>query len=84
MLNSQLPRGVFAAALTPQTQDFRIDYEKFIAHCFVSRLKQIMANFTGQQEWLNMRPPNASLNDEEAKVLEESLKSVNFTNNNIS
>ena len=33
MTNSQLPLGVFAAALTPQKKDLRVDYEAFIAHC---------------------------------------------------
>lgn len=31
--NSQLPHGVFAASLTPQSKDLSVNYEKLIAHC---------------------------------------------------
>lgn len=45
---------------------------------FIPGLKHIMANFTGQEKWLNMRPPNVLLKNQETRDLEKNLESLNF------
>jgi len=41
---------------------------------FVPGLKRILAEKSGNPEWLNMRPPNTSLSDEEGEKLLADLK----------
>ena len=40
----------------------------------IPALKRIMAEQTGRADWLNLRPPLAPLNEEEAAALLESLQ----------
>jgi 4-hydroxy-tetrahydrodipicolinate synthase len=46
---------------------------------FVPGVRQIMKDFTGQEDWLNMRPPNVPLTEGEARKLLKALEALNFT-----
>jgi 4-hydroxy-tetrahydrodipicolinate synthase len=41
-------------------------------------LKQLMANATGNHDWLNMRPPFAALSDNDASKIDKSLEELGF------
>jgi 4-hydroxy-tetrahydrodipicolinate synthase len=65
-----------AKKLQKRLTELRMTIEQY---SFVSGLKHIMANFTRQEDWLNMRPPNVPLKNKETQDLEENLESLNFT-----
>jgi 4-hydroxy-tetrahydrodipicolinate synthase len=41
-------------------------------------LKLLMANATGNHDWLNMRPPFTALSDNDASIIDKSLKELGF------
>jgi 4-hydroxy-tetrahydrodipicolinate synthase len=45
----------------------------------IPALKQVMANATGNHDWLNMRPPFATLNENEASKIEKNLNKLGFS-----
>lgn len=44
----------------------------------IGTLKYIFAKWSGVKDWLNVRPPNAILTDEEGSRIEQKLKEINY------
>ncbi len=73
---------VFSVWQTPEA----LELQSYLTHCrealeafpFIPALKQILADHTGRQDWLNMRPPHIPLNAANIKSLNTSLDNLNF------
>ncbi len=50
----------------------------FEDYSFVSVLKYLFAKWSGNSDWLNLRPPNSLLREEEAAVVTERLMALGF------
>lgn len=50
----------------------------FEAHPFVPILKQILAKIRNNPTWLNMRPPNAPVDEDAVKIVQTSLEALDF------
>lgn len=46
----------------------------------IGTLKYVFAKLTGNQDWLNIRPPNAILTSDEGSQIEQKLKELNYFN----
>lgn len=57
--------------------ELRLGLQNFPAP-FVPMLKQLFAHFSGDNNWLNMRPPHVALNPLDVKDLQRLLASLNF------
>lgn len=62
-----------------QLQDHLTTVRKvFEAYAFVPALKGMMAEWTRQPEWLNMRPPHIPLTEKETAAIETALNKLQF------
>lgn len=46
----------------------------------IGTLKYLFAKLSGEQDWLNIRPPNTVLSNEEGTLVEQQLKELDFSN----
>lgn len=46
---------------------------------FIGSLKYIFAKWSGQESWLNVRPPNSIITTDEGKRMEQKLKDVSYS-----
>jgi hypothetical protein len=68
--------GAEADALQEQLTAVRTAFD---GYPFTAALKQMFFEWTNDPRWLNIRPPNALLGAEEAKVLSDRLRSLGFS-----
>jgi len=54
--------------------------ETLEAYPFIGSLKYIFAKWSGIDSWLNLRPPNVIISEDQGKMLEQKLKQINFSN----
>ena len=54
--------------------------ETLEAYPFIGSLKYIFAKWSRIDSWLNLRPPNVIISEDEGKMLEQKLKQINFSN----
>ena len=81
-VTSPLAGQVYSAWQTTEA----LGLQSYLARCrealeafpFIPALKQILADQTGCQGWLNMRPPHIPLNAAKVKSMHDTLNKLNF------
>lgn len=82
-LTGSMAAQVYTRRKDPQADDLQAKLSEarlaFEGASFISSVKHMMSKHHQNKEWLNVRPPNGNLTEEQALELETRLKKINFT-----